>query len=63
MKNENTMDKANRDAAKVVLSEVYNDKSFLRKQDKISNIQPNLTPQTAREKNKQNAKIAEGKKS
>ena len=51
------------DAAKVVLSEVYNDKSFSKETRQISNTQPNLTPQTAREKNKQNAKTAEGKKS
>ena len=51
------------DAAKVVLSEVYNDKSFSKEIRQISNTQPNLTPQTAREKNKQNAKTAEGQKS
>ena len=50
-------------AAKVVLSEVYSDKSLPKETRQISNRQPNLTPQTTREKNKQNAKIAEGKKS
>ena len=61
--NENTMIQNQWDAAKVVLSEVYRDKSLPKETRQISNRQPNLTPQTTREKNKQNAKLAEGKKS
>ena len=60
--NENTMIQNQWDAAKVVLSEVYRDKSLPKETRQISNRQPNLTPEGIREKRKSKIQSQQKKK-